>query len=107
MKNFLMSIGMLLSSSTRLKDTAEKVSEILKTIVGPCFTVLASLGVIYMVVLGVQYAKSESDDKRAETKKRIVNLAIGVVIMVLMLTICFAIQWDVIIPDLFGYVEQN
>ena len=98
---------MLLSSSTRLKDTAEKVSEILKTIVGPCFTVLASLGVIYMVVLGVQYAKSESDDKRAETKKRIVNLAIGVVIMVLMLTICFAIQWDVIIPDLFGYVEQN
>lgn len=107
MKNFLMSIGMLLSSSTRLKETAEKVSEILKTIVGPCFTVLASLGVIYMVVLGVQYAKSESDDKRAETKKRIVNLAIGVVIMVLMLTICFAIQWDVIIPDLFGYVEQN
>lgn len=107
MKNFLMSIGMLLSSSTRLKDTAEKVSEILKTIVGPCFSVLASLGVIYMVVLGVQYAKSESDDKRAETKKRIVNLAIGVVIMVLMLTICFAIQWDVIIPDLFGYVEQN
>ena len=107
MKNFLMSIGMLLSSSTRLKDTAEKVSEILKTIVGPCFTVLASLGVIYMVVLGVQYAKSESDEKRSDIKKRIVNLAIGVVIMIVMIVMCMAIKWDVIIPDLFGYVEQN
>ena len=86
--------------------TAKKVNEVLSTIVGPCLTALGGMAIIYIVVLGVQYAKSENADKRAEMKKRIVNLAIGVVIMIVMITMCFAIQWDKIIPDLFGYLEQ-
>ena len=94
------------SAGNNVVATAQKVNEVLHNIVGPCLTALGGMAIIYIVVLGVQYAKSENADKRAEMKKRIVNLAIGVVIMIVMITMCFAIQWDKIIPELFGYLEE-
>lgn len=103
MNNFLLKISMLLDQQTRLQATSAKVNEILKNIVGPCLSVIGSLGILYIIILGVQYAKSESDEKRAECKKRMVNLAIGVIVMIIMLTLCFAIKWDKIVPELFGY----
>ena len=92
--------------SSNVVRTGQKVYDVLHNIVGPCLTVLGSIAVIYIIVLGVQYAKSENADKRAEMKKRIVNLAIGVVILFIMLTMCFAIRWDTVIPQLFGYLEE-
>ena len=104
MNKFMMNIGKLLAVD--LVATSAKVSEILKGIVGPCLTALGSIGVIYMVVMGVQYAKAESEEKRAEVKKRLVNLAIGVVVMIVMITLCFAIKWDTVIPEMFGYLGE-
>ena len=107
MRQIMLSITSLLATTgNNVAATAQKVNEVLHNIVGPCLTALGGMAIIYIVVLGVQYAKSENADKRAEMKKRIVNLAIGVVIMIVMITMCFAIQWDKIIPDLFGYLEQ-
>ena len=106
MKKFLMGISTLLASDS-LTQTAEKVNEILDGLVGPCFSVLGSLGLIYVIILGVQYAKSESDEKRAEIKKRIVNLCIGLVVIIIMITMCYAIKWESIIPQLFGYIESE
>ena len=94
------------SAGSNVVRTGQKVYEVLHNIVGPCLTALGSMAIIYMIVLGVQYAKSENADKRGEIKKRIVNLAIGVVIMIVMLTMCFAIRWDMVIPQLFGYLEE-
>ena len=89
-----------------LAKTAKKVSEILSEIVGPCLTAIGSIGVIYMVVLGVQYAKAESDEKRMNMKKRLINLAIGVLVMIVLITLCFAIKWDVLVPEMFGYYTE-
>lgn len=102
--NKLLNIGMLLASS--VAATATKVYEVLHNIVGPCLSALEGCAIIYIVILGVQYAKSENNDKRADVKKRIVNLAIGVVAIAVMITLCFAIRWDKIVPELFGYLEQ-
>lgn len=99
----LLNIGMLLAVD--LAATADKVNEVLHNIVGPCLTALEGCAIIYMVILGVQYAKSENGDKRTEVKKRITNLAIGAVAIIVMITLCFAIKWDKIIPELFGYLE--
>ena len=88
-----------------LARTAEKVTEILSGIVAPCLSVIGSIGIIYLIVLGVQYAKAESDEKRMNMKKRLVNLAIGLVVMLVLITLCFAIKWDTVVPELFGYLD--
>lgn len=104
----LLNMGMMLATvSQRVVDTANKVNSVLKTIVGPCLSALGGMAIIYIVILGVQYAKSENTETRGDIKKRIVNLAIGVVIMLVMLTLCFAIKWDAVVPELFGYMEQE
>lgn len=100
MLNFLLSISHLLANN--ITKTAEKAQAILGGIVGPCLTVLGSMGVIYIIVLAVQYAKSENDSKRADAKKRIVNLAIGLVVIIILITMCMAISWDKVIVELFG-----
>ena len=108
MNKFLLNIGKLLAVNTAtFQRTADKISEILKNIVGPCLSVIASIGVIYLIVIGVQYAKAESDEKRMNYKKRLINLAIGVLVMIVLITLCFAIKWDVVVPDLFGYFRKT
>ena len=102
MYNFLLSLSTLLAGSA--SAAAAKAQAILGGIVGPCLIVLGSMGVIYIIILGVQYAKSENDSKRADAKKRIVNLAIGVVVIIVLIVLCMAIQWDSIIKELYGYL---
>ena len=96
---------MLLSQSKRVVDTAQKVHEVLANIVAPCLTVLGSLAIMYVIVLGVQYAKSENDEKRAEVKKRIINTAIGAVAIIVLILLCWLVDWGTIIPQIFGYVD--
>ena len=107
MTNLLANISMLLSSSTRIVETAKKVDEVLNNIVSPCLGALGSMAVIYIIVLGIQYAKSENDEKRAEAKKRLINMAIGAGVMMILLIFCLAIDWAWLIPQLFGYVGGN
>ena len=105
MTNLLANISMLLSQSKRVVDTAQKVHEVLANIVAPCLTVLGSLAIMYVIVLGVQYAKSENDEKRAEVKKRIINTAIGAVAIIVLILLCWLVDWGTIIPQIFGYVD--
>lgn len=92
--------------SNKLTSISEKVHEILSGIAGPILIALGSIGVIYMVVLGVQYAKSEGDDKRATVKRRLVNLAIGIVAIFALAAICLAVRWDIVVPQMFGYMDK-
>lgn len=105
MKNLLLGMSMLLETSKRLTETASKVNEVLESIVGPCLSVLGLFAVIYVIYLGVQYAKSESDEKRAENKKRMINTLIGAIVLILLITLCYAISWDKLIPQMFGYMK--
>lgn len=95
--------GAVQNSSDQLVRTSQQVHEILGGIVGPCMSVIGSIGIIYMIVMGVQYAKAESDEKRAEFKTRMINLAIGLIIILILVVLCMAIRWDVVIPEVFGY----
>lgn len=98
----LLNLSMLLN----VAETAVKVNKVLGEIVTPCLIALEGCAIIYIIVLGVQYAKSENGDKRSEVKKRIVNLAIGAVIMLVLLVLCKAIAWDSVIKELFGYLDS-
>jgi hypothetical protein len=106
MNKLLSFMGRFLAiNQNTLVEVSEKVHTILSKIASPILIALGACGVIYMVVLGVQYAKGENDDKRAAVKRRIVNLAIGVVAIFALAAVCLAVKWDVVVPEMFGYMD--
>ena len=92
--------------SSNAQAVATDVQTILQMWVGPLFAVLGALGIVYIVILAVQYAKSENDSKKAETKSRMVNLAIGVVCLIILAVLCLNVNLAYI-ADVFGYTEKN
>ena len=107
MKRFLMSMSRLLApNKDTLVELSNQIHDILSTIVGPILIALGGAGAIYIVVLGVQFAKSESEEKRAEAKKRMINLAIGVVLILALASVCTFIDWASFI-QIFGYAGEN
>ena len=98
-----LSIGV--SSMLAPADVASKVNQILNVWIGPLFTVIGAIGAIYIVILAVQYAKAESDNKRAEVKTRIANCAIGVVSLLVIGALCLKLDW-VAVASIFGYAKS-
>lgn len=94
-KNFLLDAGAV----------AGKVDTIIKSWIGPLFTVVGAIGAIYIVILAVQYAKSENDNKRAEVKSRITNCVIGVLSLLLIAALCFYVDWAGV-AGIFGYASN-
>ena len=103
MQKLLVVMGQLLAA----KEAAEKVTEILRTMVGPILTALGGAGTIYVIILGCQYAKAEDDGKRKDIKKRIWNLVIGIVAMFTLAALCIAIKWDSLVSEMFGYAWDD
>ena len=62
-----------------------QVVEIVDGLLTPILIIGGSVGAIFVIVLGVNFSKAESADKREEAKKRMINAIIGVVITLLML----------------------
>ena len=98
MYSMLANIMMLLDAAA----AATKVGEIMRSMIGPVLIVLGGAGAIYMVVLGVQFAKAEDDNKRAEVKKRLLNIGIGIVVIFVLAALCLAIDWQGVTEGLFG-----
>ena len=61
------------------------ILRVLDSLLLPVIIVLGTAGMIYGIVLGVQFAKAETADKREEAKKRMINAIIGIVIMLILL----------------------
>ena len=99
--NFLLSLSRLLD----LASISTEVNNILKVWVGPLFTALGGVAVIYLIILAVQYAKSENDNKRIEIKSRIVNCIIGVLSLFVIGALCIGLPWDKLV-GVFGYMED-
>lgn len=104
MNKLLMTMSRLLAN-TKLEELGGQIKTILSTIVGPILIALGGAGAIYIIVLGVQYARSESDDKRAEVKKRMVNLAVGVLLILGLSAICTFVDWAGFV-QMFGYAAE-
>ena len=101
--NFLMNISRLLANN--LEEVGAEVNNILSTWIGPLFIALGGVGSIYIIILAVQYIKAEGDSKRAEAKSRIINCAIGVISLLVLATVCLAVNW-VEFVQIFGYASN-
>lgn len=83
----------LLDVST-LSAVANKLAELMKKIVGPVLIVIGAAAALYAIYLGVMYAKAEDANKRKEVQGRLIGAAIGVVIILVGITLCYAINWS-------------
>lgn len=104
-RNLTINLGRLLATD-KYATVGNEVKTILQTWVGPIFIALGGVGSVYIIVLAVQYAKSENDSKRAEAKTRIVNCIIGVIALLVIATVCLAIDWAKLV-QIFGYTSYE
>ena len=63
------------------------ITRVIDTLLWPIFGIVAALGIVYAIVLGVNYAKAETSDKKEEAKKRIINAVVGVVVMLALIVV--------------------
>ena len=104
MNKFMLSISKFLAMD--LKAISDKVNMIMQEYVGPVFTALGACAVVFLVVQGVQYAKTEDANKREEVKKKIINAAIGMVIIIGLAVLSMSLDWGGIV-NIFGYAGNT
>ena len=109
MKNMLMNIvarmSRLLAVDANLREIGAEVNSILRVWVGPLMIALGGVGAVYIIILGIQYAKGENDSKRAEVKTRLVNCIIGVIAILVLGSVCIGIDWAKLV-QVFGYAGE-
>lgn len=100
-------------NDAQVKDIYDKVFkpvvDILDTMLYPIMILLGTAGSIYAIVLGVNYSKAESADKREEAKKRMINAIIGIVVTLLLLILLklFTANADTIANWVRGFGKQG
>lgn len=62
-----------------------QITDIIDQILTPVLIILGTAGSIFVIVLGINFSKAESADKREEAKKRMINAIIGIVVTLLFL----------------------
>jgi cell division protein FtsW (lipid II flippase) len=90
MANFLSMLGddpMDVTTEAWYQNVVQPILNILDALLVPLLIIVGTAGSIYAIVLGVNYSKAETADKREEAKKRMINAIIGLVLMVLLLII--------------------
>lgn len=72
-----------------VKNILKPIMSLLETLVPILLILVGTAGSIYAIILGVNYSRAETSDKREEAKKRLVNAIVGLVVMILLLALLF------------------
>lgn len=75
------------NETSQAQRIVKPIDELLDVIIVPLLILIGSAGLIYSIVLGVNYSKAENADKREEAKKRLVNTIIGFVVLLVLLVL--------------------
>lgn len=86
-------------TATSLSQIAKSFAGLMKDIVGPVLIVIGAAAAIYAIYLGVMYAKAEDANKRKDVQGRLIGAAIGVVIILVGITLCYAIDWGQLVTN--------
>ena len=83
-------------------DLVDSIMSIMKIVLPIVFAIVTVIGVAYAIILGVNYAKAEDNEKREEAKKRLVGAVVGfgiaIVVSALLWILAGTIDWS----TLFG-----
>lgn len=83
----------------------EPIVSILDAMLAPIIILVGTAGSIYAIILGVNFAKAESADKREEAKKRMINAVIALVVTIVLLILLklFTANAEIIAGWINGY----
>ncbi|MBQ7452675.1 MAG: hypothetical protein IJS68_00170 [Clostridia bacterium] len=95
---------------------ADKTSDVVKTAYNAFLSVVNTLfpivlgvlivfGIIYSIILGIQYAKAEDAEKRDAAKKHLVGAIVGIVIAAALVAILWIVLTTVDLSGLFNFNE--
>jgi hypothetical protein len=88
------------------KAVSDEVNKILNEWVGPLFIALGGIGGIYIIILAINYIRSENDSKRSEAKQRMINCAIGVICLLVLGALALTVDWGSLVK-IFGYTAKE
>lgn len=74
---------------------------VIKIIMPILIGVILLFGLVYSIILGVNYAKAEDSEKREEAKKRLVGAIVGVLIAAVMVAVIWVLLGSSVIQNLF------
>ena len=95
-------LGVSISSVENVSNLGSTLTTLIKSILGPVLGIIGAAGVVYAVVLGVQYAKAEDANARKEVQGRLIGALIGAAIIIVGATLCLALNWEKIFTDFGG-----
>jgi len=103
------SMGYLFYNESQFKNTSYSwlgpIAKFLDGALIPVVIVVGALGAIWIIILGVNLARAESSDKATEAKKRLINVVIAIVsVIILVFLLAFFVSK---VPDLFGSNSSN
>lgn len=95
--------------STVYERVFKPIVDILDAMLWPVLILVGTAGSIYAIVLGVNFSKAESADKREEAKKRMINAIIGLVVTIILLILLklFTANAETIANWINGYGGNN
>ena len=86
-------------------DWLAPIAKFLVSLIIPITIILAVAGAIWVIILGVQLARAESADKASEAKKRLINVAVAIIAIIIFI---WLLSWFITkVPDLFGTDATN
>ena len=88
-----------------LRGILEKVYEIINSLIVPILIIIATVGIVYSIVLGVNYAKAETSDQKEEAKKRIINVVVGCLLMIVLMLLLYLFIANA--NAIFGWAKEE
>lgn len=85
-KNFKMLIG------ASAESAVDPLYDAITTLGPYAIGIIGLLGIIYSVILGVRLSKAESNQEQDAARKQLINAIIGVISVVVLLSILYAIR---------------
>ncbi len=65
-------------------DWLAPIAKFLDDLLVPVIIIVGALGAVWIIILGVNLARAESSDKAAEAKKRLINVIIAILSVIIL-----------------------
>ena len=85
-----------------MQEVVQPVTDLIRQVSGPVLGIVAALGSVYCIILGVKFAKAEEPQDREKAKAHLKNAIIGFVLIFVMLVVLTRLT-----PYLVDWVTKN
>ena len=81
-------------------EWVENIVNAINTLLWPLLIIVGAAGSIYAIIIGVNMARADSAEKREESKKRLINVIVGIAVTVALI-LFFKLFISTILPAFF------